>query len=166
MARSFHLHPAQALSAAQLYTHWKWRVLLLVNGCMFWGVWAGGSGARSVTRSLQSPPLGHPERRADGGLQLAHELRGVGRDVTDSLGHRWLCERHVLQSRHPSARSAVATAGTRTRLRHHGHLRRLCDADHVARHWLGGGDIRLAHRLPLSGLVDWLYESSVLLARP
>jgi MFS transporter, OPA family, glycerol-3-phosphate transporter len=32
MARSFRLNPAQALNAAQLYTHWKWRVLLLFCG--------------------------------------------------------------------------------------------------------------------------------------
>jgi MFS transporter, OPA family, glycerol-3-phosphate transporter len=32
MARSFRLHPAQALNTAQLYTHWKWRMLLLFCG--------------------------------------------------------------------------------------------------------------------------------------
>jgi OPA family glycerol-3-phosphate transporter-like MFS transporter len=32
MAQSFPLHPAQALNAAQRYSHWKWRVLLMFCG--------------------------------------------------------------------------------------------------------------------------------------
>lgn len=32
MARSFHLHPAQALTTAQRYSHWNWRVLVMFRG--------------------------------------------------------------------------------------------------------------------------------------
>jgi hypothetical protein len=34
MARSFHPHAAQALNAEQLYTHRKWRLLLMFSGLL------------------------------------------------------------------------------------------------------------------------------------
>jgi hypothetical protein len=105
MARSFHLHPAQALTTEQLYTHWKWRVLLmfsgfyrflslgrfnfgcvilqiiddldisrttigLVNACMFWGVWPGESGTRTVIRR------GAPLLQGSGGIR--RQVHGPG----------------------------------------------------------------------------------------
>jgi len=130
MTRSFQRNSAQALNTDYLYTYWKWRVL------------------RMALPSRESPTLGYAGRCADD-LQLADKLQSIDGDVADLLGYQRLCERRVLSLEHPPDHLVVAATGTRTRLRYLGHLRRLGNADQVANHWLDGGDIRLARRLPI-----------------